>query len=298
MMATKRKLTRSSWTAKRARIEEEATEEVGSSASNVEEAPADDKMNKPPRIYKEWELPYQNSIGTETVALLVGTNPTITFEVSKADLSRKIPYFNRLFKSNFKESLENKVEFPEDDPRAFDLLLEWVRKDRVRLINQGPCGCVHGKECRSNRHERYSPLVFYTLADYFCLSQLQDEIMDEIRRFHREVRSMTKRLEMEKILRGSERSQLWKYQVELLAWFIRDLRWKSLEGIRNNVTDVLQGTSRVAAMAVLNRIHNPGRIADPRQSAPCEFHHHEKNAECELDQQLQRFVELGFLEPQ
>lgn len=42
--------------------------------------------------------------------------------IHKGILCQKIPHFDKMFNGGFKERLNNKAEFPEDDAMAFDFL--------------------------------------------------------------------------------------------------------------------------------------------------------------------------------
>jgi hypothetical protein len=59
------------------------------------------------------------------VDLFVGEPDPKLYRVHKI-LCQKIPYFKKMFESNFKEVNENRAKFPEDTQESFDLLLEWV----------------------------------------------------------------------------------------------------------------------------------------------------------------------------
>jgi hypothetical protein len=124
---------------------------------------------------------FMKELGIEMVNLYADPKPT-RIQVQKRKLCARIPYFDKMFKSGCKEALENCATFPDDEPETFDLLMEWAYTGVFRSSDYGPCACSDESTCTA--HPRYPIEKFYTLADHFCLLQLQDQIMDEICRFH------------------------------------------------------------------------------------------------------------------
>jgi BTB/POZ domain len=96
------------------------------------------------------------------------------FHVHKEVLCKKIPYFEKMFKAGFKEATENQATFPEDNAESFDLLLGWVYHNSIRPL------AVLRKDGTSNESfESWNPNKLSMLAEKLCLSDLQDQIMDE-----------------------------------------------------------------------------------------------------------------------
>ena len=103
-------------------------------------------------------------VSTKRAGLLTGTFV----------LCKKIPYFEKMFKAEFKEVTENQATFPEDNAESFDLLLGWVYHNSIRPLT------VLRKDGTSNESfESWSRNKFSILAEKLCLSDLQDQIMDE-----------------------------------------------------------------------------------------------------------------------
>jgi len=96
------------------------------------------------------------------------------FHVHKEVLCKKIPYFEKMFKGEFKEATEDQATFPEDNSESFDLLLGWVYHNSIRpLVIPGTKGIKNGS-VRS-----WNPIKCYVLAEKLCLSRLQDQIFNE-----------------------------------------------------------------------------------------------------------------------
>ncbi|KAJ8071942.1 hypothetical protein OCU04_002246 [Sclerotinia nivalis] len=116
--------------------------------------------------------PFLSFIGVEMVDLYVGPSKT-HYRVHKAFLCSKIPYFNKMFNSNFSEALSNSATFPEDSTEAFDILIEWLYTGSLRPLELN----LSSQKCNWNVYS------FYILVDKLCMSDLMNETMDFKRRF-------------------------------------------------------------------------------------------------------------------
>lgn len=105
------------------------------------------------------------------VDLFVGSPEPQLFRVHKKIICEKIPYFKTMFESGFKEALENKATFPEDDPEVFDNLIQWVYTDQLG----GPILAIPNIRNTSR---------LYVLFDKICLPGLKDELLDIVRSSH------------------------------------------------------------------------------------------------------------------
>jgi hypothetical protein len=47
-------------------------------------------------------------------------------------------YFDKMFKGNFKEALEDSAEFSDDDPEAWTFLIDWCYEGKLRSIPPPP----------------------------------------------------------------------------------------------------------------------------------------------------------------
>jgi hypothetical protein len=101
------------------------------------------------------------------------TPDKVPFLVHKEVLCKKIPYFEKMFKGGFEEGTKNEATFPEDNTESFDLLLGWVYHDSIRSL------FTLRKEGANTSVQSWSAANFYILAEKLCLSQLQDQIVNE-----------------------------------------------------------------------------------------------------------------------
>ena len=73
------------------------------------------------------------NLGDVIVDLIVGTPKNAkTFRIHQKLLCAKIPYFDKMFKGEWKESKEHRASFPEDQPVSFEIMLEWVYFGNLR----------------------------------------------------------------------------------------------------------------------------------------------------------------------
>lgn len=113
---------------------------------------------------------FSSFLGTEMVDLYVGQERR-HFHIHKNPLCKKVPYFHAMFNSGMKESLQNQAEFPEDSPVAFESLIRWVYQDSVPQIT-----FIRQQDVKYITEDDF--LLFYKLADKFCLFDLCDKIVD------------------------------------------------------------------------------------------------------------------------
>ena len=90
-----------------------------------------------------------------------------------------------MFNGNFKEASENVAYLTEDDPASFDLLADWANhpmtsKSPRSIRELTTTKLKDGKEVAS-----WDPVGFYSLAEKYCLPELQDIIMDALIQHHK-----------------------------------------------------------------------------------------------------------------
>lgn len=113
-------------------------------------------------------------MGLDIVEIHVGKGEkSRMFRVHEKILRDKIPYINDMLSNNSKEAVEKKIEFPDDAPEDFDVLLLWVYHDKLpqlKLI------CTESDD--SNYEENWEPNFFYALAYKLRLTTLMDVVVD------------------------------------------------------------------------------------------------------------------------
>lgn len=114
------------------------------------------------------------------VDILVGPDKKL-FRVHKSFLCDRIPHFDIMFNGGWKESKEQIAEFPDDDPAAFDLLIEWVYNPDPGQLRQ----LFSYKDLEKGQSPAsWDAVSFYSLAKKLLLSDLQDLIMSALIRYH------------------------------------------------------------------------------------------------------------------
>ncbi|KAF7863071.1 hypothetical protein EAF04_007154 [Stromatinia cepivora] len=112
--------------------------------------------------------PFLSLLGVEMVDLYVGPSKT-HYRVHKAFLCSKIPYFEKMFNSNFSEALSNSATFPDDPTEAFDVLIEWLYTGSLRQLELGS---------PSRKKYNWNVYSFYILVDKLCMPNLMNDTMD------------------------------------------------------------------------------------------------------------------------
>jgi len=119
-------------------------------------------------------LTLDRTLGNTMVDIYVGAGAQKKqFHIHKALLCAKIPYFDKMFNSGFKEGKENSAELPEDKPESFDILQEWVYTGTLPKFQ------ITREQGKGNP-TNFSFQGLYTLADKLCLDSLRDQIVTDV----------------------------------------------------------------------------------------------------------------------
>ena len=125
--------------------------------------------------------PLFGGLGLEVLDIFVGENLR-HFRVYKKLLCAKVPYFQKMFASGFKEVIEKTVRMPEDDPDAFNQFLEWFYKGALQPVNIA-------KETRDGG-PLFNRVKLYRFAEKHCLDVLMDLAISSIMTCHVKNKSM------------------------------------------------------------------------------------------------------------
>jgi len=197
--------------------------------------------------------------------------------VHKAYLCARIPYFDKMFNGGFSEASDNSAAFPEDDPRSFDLLIEWVYTGTVRHLH-----CYDNKGYSAVTWDAF---LLYKLADKLCINTLMDQVMNAYILFNKTTGGIPS-IECMGVAYDSspQGSRLRKYICWALHFAMTELhtdvekqRWKVDEVIR-----VFKNNEDLAIdfFKALQDQEPSVRVKDPREVPPCTFHHHAEGEEC------------------
>jgi hypothetical protein len=111
-------------------------------------------------------LTSHSQIGADIVTITVGSALTAaTFKIHKKILCQKIPYFDKMFNGGWIETEKKSANMPDDDPKAFKLLLGWVYLGKIEVPTDanGPVD---------------SYIELFAMAEKFTLSRLADEVIE------------------------------------------------------------------------------------------------------------------------
>jgi len=182
-----------------------------------------------------------------------------------------------MFNGSFKECTENSVKLPEDDPDAFDMLINWVYFRGVRDLT-GIVGS-DGEEVAP-----WDPIEFYALAEKLCLPGLQDTIMDCISKYHKNTNELpSPDFAYRAYARTSDRSRLQKYAflgiqhvLEILLHEDTEDGWPTCE-----IQKLFKDHDNFARDYIDSVRTGVGE--DPREMSKCEFHTHGIAEACTLE---------------
>jgi len=90
------------------------------------------------------------------------------FKLHRQVLMEKSPFFQKCLTSGMIEEHTNKVILPEDSPRAFDLVAEWVYSAKLLLPRPGW------------KYDSITMMGAWVLADKYCIPHLQNAVIDSL----------------------------------------------------------------------------------------------------------------------
>ncbi|PMD45668.1 hypothetical protein L207DRAFT_630078 [Hyaloscypha variabilis F] len=255
-------------------------------APNERATPAVDGAADAPRRLRPSEenmaetTSYIDGIGTEMVDIYVGPSKK-RFRLYKAKLCTRIPYFDKMFNGTFKEASDNVAYLEEDNPASFDLLADWANhpttSNSPRWIRE--LTTIEGKE--GNEVASWDPVGFYSLAEKYCLPELQDIIMDVLIQYHK-VRNELPSVDF--VIRAykhtSTGSLLTRYCAESIFYVMEnateDDRWSTEE-----VAPLFRELPTFASEYIsVQRKRGIKGAVDPRDASPCHFHTHGRDEPC------------------
>lgn len=197
------------------------------------------------------------------------------YRIHKQMLCRKIPYFDKMLNSPWKEAMTHSAQFPEDSAESMDLLLDWVYTNRIRQLMKLP----------GTNDFNWDVMEFYSLAEKLCLPELMDAIIDTYRAHHikhGEVMTWARILKSYEFT--SEGSGLRLYALRSMmcifsgemdkaseqSWSLSDLQ-EILEANEDLHRDFLEQVKKKFLTTM---------IGDVRRDHACDFHCHEESPVC------------------
>jgi BTB/POZ domain len=237
----------------------------------------------PSFFYPQQEITSFSGMGTETVDIYVGPSKK-RFRLYKTNLCARIPYFDKMFNGNFKEASENVAYLTEDDPASFDLLADWANhpmtsKSPRSIRELTTTKLKDGKEVAS-----WDPVGFYSLAEKYCLPELQDIIMDALIQHHKVQNELPSvGFVVRAYKHTSTGSPLTKYCAEGIFFVMErvalDARWPT-EDVAHLFQELPTFASEYITVQRKRGGSNAMNSPDPRDASPCYFHTHGAGKPC------------------
>lgn len=207
------------------------------------------------------------------VELYVGPEKKLS-RAHRSILCDKVPFFQKMFSSNFVEGFELKAYFPEDSPQTFDLLLDWVYSGTLRLF-------ADQKACLNE----WETISFYLLMDKLRLPGLMDQTMDVFSNLLIKQKLLPRFPSVELVYENSTALlPLRRFLAQCAYYIVAGLRQDNAKEIWPTVS-LMEIMSAHEDFAVdffdLMRSHTPCTMPqDPRNFPKCRFHCHEYNEPC------------------
>ncbi|KAL3420280.1 BTB/POZ domain-containing protein [Phlyctema vagabunda] len=209
---------------------------------------------------------FLESMGTDMVDLYVGAKRQL-FRVHKLAMCRQIEYFDKMFNGSFRETSELRASFPDDDPRAFDLLLGWIYTGIVKPLHvmRGPTGV---------RSKTWCGVLFYCLAEKFLLYELMDKIMTTLLECHKNERKSSLAVDaMDFVFEHTmATSPLRKYFTHLTHYIMHSGTLES-KFSPESAHELFKKYDTVF-LDFLRLMRASKEVIDPRTKSPCDFHWH------------------------
>lgn len=188
-----------------------------------------------------------------------------------------------MFNGQLKEASDNVAHLTEDDPASFDLLAEWVNRPMAfrsprSIRDLATIQLKDGKEAAS-----WDPVGFYSLAEKYCLPQLQDIIMDALIQCHKAQNELPSvGFVVRAYKQTSTGSPLARYCVESIFYVMEkaaeDDRWPT-----KDIAYLFQELPAFASEYISVQRKRGGTKfvdVDPRDASPCYYHTHGLDKPC------------------
>ncbi|KFY05609.1 hypothetical protein V492_08413 [Pseudogymnoascus sp. VKM F-4246] len=116
---------------------------------------------------------FSETFGTEIVKITAGEDESKrTFTVHKNILVSESKFFSAMFDSNFLESVTSSASFPENNPSAFEVLMEWIYYDSLKSIG------LNRSHTEEEGWENMRKIITTLgLADKYCIDELADRCL-------------------------------------------------------------------------------------------------------------------------
>jgi hypothetical protein len=218
-------------------------------------------------------------MGTEMVDIYVGPSKVL-FRLYKSRICARISYFDKMFNGNFKEASENTAYLPEDSPASFDLLADWANHPTEKKCPRRIRELETVLDDDEQEVASWDAVGFYSLAEKYCLPELQDIIMDKLLKYQKRWNELPS---VEFTIRAYEQtsvgSPLANYCTRAMAYIVGtngkdnglEEHWPTSDIARLNRE--LPNFAE-ALLRVQREMAQDSGVSDPRVMRSCGFHAH------------------------
>ncbi|TVY82148.1 hypothetical protein LSUE1_G002238 [Lachnellula suecica] len=236
--------------------------------------------------------PFVDRLGIDMVDIFVGPEKK-QFRIHKAFLCSRIDFFHKMFTGDFKEAKEGVAFMLEDDPAAFDLLMEWV-------YNPNPLKLRSFESRASVESEGRGPwdaVGFYALAKKLCLPDLQNMIITVLIKYHIKFNTLPSyEFATRAYALTSDDSPLSRYALYSIYYVIQgsESRYLRDDWPTSDLQKLfLDHPNFAAAYIELSRSED---ATDPRHSSKCAFHVHGDEDTCPFNHKKRKSSERASAE--
>ncbi|EKD18145.1 hypothetical protein MBM_03917 [Drepanopeziza brunnea f. sp. 'multigermtubi' MB_m1] len=207
------------------------------------------------------------------------------FQIHKAMFVQAARYFDRMFNGKFLESVTSAAEFPDDDPAAWELLVQWCYTGKLPALTRQASDAVFNAEVTKFCSVR---LKLCCLADKYGMVLLHNLAMDSINAFLRHAGPGMK-LEW-KVFKSwcryvyensNEHSPLRKFITSYFHLVIRSGAGGGrgpplfkIEKLYKLATDLPDLTKDLFEYLRMDALVVPNCFLEPWEHLPCDFHLH------------------------
>lgn len=207
-------------------------------------------------------------MGTEMVDITVGPQKKL-FRVYKKALCDKVPYFDKMFNSGFKESA-GYAHFPADSVESFELLMQWIYSSTLTPLK------VHKFPSGSFRFN-WDDLSLYALAEKLILKDLMDTVMDQVYDASKKAKVVISLHRAEQVYSSTTEGSSFR------RYAIRALRFRSLQpgDSAEDIQNLVQKNQEIGKDFFESlKVPHVFLAYSPYDYSPCDYHHHGKDKVC------------------
>jgi hypothetical protein len=118
-----------------------------------------------------------HSLSGETVKIIVGTNPSVTFSVEENLICAASDYFKRAMSKGWIEAQQRTVRLEEDSPNIFRIYLHWLYRGTIPA--ESAAGIEHYSEFLDHEWSEWMQLAkAYVLGDTLQDGDFADAVID------------------------------------------------------------------------------------------------------------------------